>query len=254
MFGVEIFTHAVRMVINNLGVAIRISAVLMAVQFLVGWFIGGGFVAGADMAAMFRAGAASIGGALVSLIVTAITSLWIAVAWHRFILREETPGGPVPPFNGPAISAYFIASVIFFLVLFVLSIPISIIAGIVLAPLFMAGVQPGIIGGMILGLVVYLPVAYVGYRISPILPSAALGDRMPLRDAWYATATSGSAFIVLAALSVVVSLVISAPATLLGTVIGSLWSFVIQWATVLVGASILTTIYGHYVEGRPLNG
>jgi hypothetical protein len=37
-----------------------------------------------------------------------------------------------------------------------------------------------------------------------------------------------------------------------GSVPGLIWQVVTQWVTVMVGASILTTLYGHYVEGRPL--
>lgn len=254
MFGIDIFVHAVRMVLGNLGVALRISGVLMGVLFVVTLVFGGGQVAmTGDFGQMARQGAAAAGGGLIVWIVSFLISLWIAVAWHRFILREEEPAGVIPPFNGAAIGSYFVAGLIFAAILFVLAIPIGLMAGIVLFP-FAAGGQPGFLGAILFGLVLYLPLAYVGYRISPILPSAALGQRMPLRDAWYATATSGSAFVVLTLVSVLAALLAQAPAGVLGGLLGAIWLFVVQWATILVGASILTTIYGHYVEGRPLNG
>ena len=37
-----------------------------------------------------------------------------------------------------------------------------------------------------------------------------------------------------------------------GSLIASAWSFVSQWIVIMVGVSILTTLYGHYVEERPL--
>lgn len=255
MFGIQIFVHAVRMVLSNLGPALRISAVLMAVQFAAAWAFGGGaVVTGGDIGELIRVGAVSAGGALLVLIVTIVTSLWIAVAWHRFILLEETPGGALPAWNGGAIGAYLWAGIIFALILIVVAVPVSLLAGLIVAPLMLADGNPGLIGGTILVLLVYLPMAYVGYRISPILPSAALQKRMPLKDAWYATGTSGAAFIVLTLVSVLASLIIGAPGSWLPGVLGAVWLFAAQWITVLVGASILTTIYGHYVEGRELNG
>ena len=31
-----------------------------------------------------------------------------------------------------------------------------------------------------------------------------------------------------------------------------LWQFVTGWLVMMVSVSILTTLYGHYIEGRPL--
>jgi hypothetical protein len=33
-----------------------------------------------------------------------------------------------------------------------------------------------------------------------------------------------------------------------------LWAFAVQWAVTLGAASVLTTIYGHFVEKRELHG
>ena len=123
-----------------------------------------------------------------------------------------------------------------------------------LAPTLVAGGgEPGLLAGLVLIALVYLPVAWVGYRISPILPSAAMGKRMPLKEAWYATGTSGAAFVVLTVITVVAGYLVNAPAQALPGILGVLWAFLANWASVLVGASILTTIYGHYVEGRQLD-
>lgn len=254
MSGLDIFMHAVRMVLNNLSVAIRISAVLMLVQLGTLLLFNTGFLlTGADTTRMIQQGTYPFFGAFVSFLVMIVTGLWIAVAWHRFVLREETPTGPIPPFNGAAIGSYFVAGIIFAVILIVLAIPLGILGGLLVAPLFMSGGQPGLLATLILGLIVYLPLAYVGYRISPILPSAALGARMPVKEAWYKTGTSGAAFVLLTIVSVIAGLLISLPGGYLPSILGTLWAFVAQWLVVMVGASILTTIYGHYVEGRQLN-
>ncbi len=256
MLGVEIFVHAVRMVLNNLPTAIRISAVLMGLQFLLILALGTGFlITGEDMSERMMRGDYPFFGAFLTGIALIVISLWVAVAWHRFILREETPSGPLPAFNGGAIGSYFVAGVIFVLILIVVTIPFAILGGFLLAPMMMAGGgEPGLFAGFVLFLIVYIPVAYVGYRISPILPSAAVQARMPLKEAWYATGTSGAAFVALTVVSVLAAWLLSAPAAILPGIAGVIWAFLSNWVTLLVGASILTTIYGHYVEGRPLNG
>lgn len=259
MKGVDIFLHAVRMVLGNLSVAIRISAVLMVVQLLAVLLLGAGSLfSGEDTTARIEQGTYPLGGAFLGLVVMIVTGLWVAVSWHRFILREEVPAGPLPAFNAGAIGSYFLAGIILGIILVLISVPVAFLAGIILAPFLIAGGgEPGILAGFVLFVVVYLPVAYVAYRLSPVLPSAALQARMPLKEAWYATGTSGADFVVLTVVTVVAAWLIQLPAALLAPsapLLAAILGFLANWASVLVGASILTTIYGHYVEKRALAG
>lgn len=254
MKGAEIFVHAVRMVLINLGMALRISLSLMAVLLVVVLVLGTGGVMLGSAGLSQASGSYGLAAAFVTAVLAVVIWLWIAVAWHRFVLREEAPGGFLPPFNGSAIASYFVAAILFGLVLIVVALPLSLVVGLIAGPiLFSAGGQPGLAAGFIVFLLIYLPVTYVGYRISPILPSAALGERMALKEAWYATGTAGMDFIVLAVISVLASYVLSLPLALIGGPAAVIWGFVVNWTSVMVGASILTTIYGHYVEGRALN-
>jgi len=253
MFGINIFLHAIQMVLNNLPVAIRISAVLMGVQFAVVMLFGNAYVAPA-VAPGELPGGGSVLAAVISFAIVALTSLMVAVAWHRFILREEVPAGPVPAINGAALVSYIIAGLILGLIVILVAIPVGIVVGLLFAPVAISsGGEPGVVIGFLALTLTYLPIAYVVYRISPILPSAALEARMPLKEAWYATGTSGAAFVVLTVVSVLAGLLLNAPAAILPGILGSVWSFLANWVSILVGASVLTTIYGHYVEGRPLN-
>lgn len=254
MFGVNIFIHAVTMVLNNLPTAVRLSAGPMLLVLVVALIFGTGFVlTGEDQSSRITQGTFPVLGVFLTTAVMILSGLWVAVAWHRFVLREEGPTGFLPPFHGGAIGAYVVAGFIFALVLIAVAIPFALVAGILLAPVAMSGGQPGPVAGFIGFLVLYVPIAYVAYRISPILPSAALQARMPLKEAWYATGTSGAAFVVLTFVSVLASFLIGLPAQILPGILAVLWAFAAQWVSVLVGASILTTIYGHYVEGRALN-
>jgi hypothetical protein len=146
-----------------------------------------------------------------------------------------------------------VASILIILVIVPLVMLLSVVVALLLLP-FM-GSAGETFGFVVLGAAIYLPVVYISYRLSPMLASAALGARIPLKEAWYATGTSGSAFISLAVISVLAWIVVSLPAYVFGqSFIGAVWGFAVQWAVTLVGASIVTTIYGHYVEKRALDG
>lgn len=258
MKGLSILLHAIGMVTSNLSAALRISAVLMGVQFVLAILLGVQFMyLGVDTSAMMMSGSYPYGSSGLMLIIQAASSLWIAVAWHRFILREEQPGAALPNFNGAAILSYLWAGIIFVLVIMVVAIPFGVLAGLIAGPLIATGSTGGFtIGGLVLFFVLWLPVTYVSYRISPILPSAALQERLPLKEAWYTTGASGAAFLVLAVASVLAVWVANLPIALLGyasSFLAFVWAFVVQWAVLLFGASVLTTIYGHYVEKRALN-
>lgn len=257
MQGVAIFLHAVKMVLNNLGTALRISGVLMAAQFVLTIALGAqaNYVVSdpsIDQGAMPFSTEGVASGALV-FITQMLIAVWIVVAWHRFILREEEPTGVFPALNTGAMIAYVIASVIVFLVILPVLIVTSLIGALVATPFMMSG-SSMILGLFLLFVIVALPTIYVFYRISPILPSAALRERIPLREAWYATGTSGASFIVMAVVSSLVWWIAALPAQIMGNSFpGFVWAFVLQWLVMLVGASIVTTIYGHYVEKRPLD-
>jgi len=258
MKGLTILLHAIGMVTSNLSAALQISAVLMAVQFVLAMALGVQFLyLGTDTTDMIMSGTYPYASAGLVMAIQAVSTLWIAVAWHRFILREEQPGAALPAFNGAAILSYLWAGFIFVLVIIAVAIPFGLLAGLLAAPL-MASPSAGsaTVSGLILFALLWLPVTYISYRISPILPSAALQERIALKEAWYATGTSGVAFLVLAVASVLAVWILNLPVTLLArasTFLAFVWAFAVQWAVLLVGVSVLTTIYGHYVEKRALN-
>ena len=245
----QIFLHAVRMVLSNLGAAMRISAALMLAQLALV------VVLGLDGVYSYTSdgGQTPQAGFFLFLAMQMFLGLWIVVAWHRYILQEEAPGAFLPRFDGAAIGRYVVASLILFALIVPIAMVVSILAVLALLPMLASG-NPGA-GVALAGALVYLPVVYVSYRISPILASAAIGPRLPLREAWYATSGSGGAILAVSLLSFLVWGVLSVPGFVMqGSVLTNLWGFLVQWATTLVAASTVTTIYGHYVEKRPLHG
>ena len=118
-----------------------------------------------------------------------------------------------------------------------------------------AGAIAVAVSTMLAGLLAGILFFWIALRISLILPAAAMGQKMKIAESWSATAPISGALWGLAAmlglLSAVVALVVgnlAAP--------GSGASIWLQTASYLVegliSISILTTLYGHLVEGRPL--
>lgn len=255
MEGVRIFIHAVRMVLGNLNVAFRIAGVLLVIFLGMNLALGDAYLTGMPVSNTTGPMMQTSGLAFLFSVLQLIFGLWVAVAWHRFILLEETPGAYLPAWNGAANWAYLKAGFVLGLIVLLAVIPMMMIAGLLMAPMFMA-TSPSIFAGLMAFLIMYIPAAYIAYRLSPTLPAAAIGDRMGLKDAWVETSPSGSAFVVLTVVSVAAGWLIGTPTMLLASVsttLAMLWSAIAQWVTVLVGASILTTIYGRYVQKRDLN-
>ena len=120
-----------------------------------------------------------------NMVILIITSFWIAVAWHRFILREETPSGYIPKFHGRRMMAYFGQNLLLGLLIVAIGIgliPISIFRA------FPSFGEPNqtyltIISLFLIGMLI----APALFRFSTVLPAAALGERLTWGAAWRAT-------------------------------------------------------------------
>lgn len=257
MKGLGIFIHSVKQVFGNFGAAIRISAVLYLVQIGVALALGQSLTSAdaSQYAEMAQTGNFPVVQLLVTLIIALVTSLWIAVAWHRYVLLNEEPGSVVPAFRGDRILGYFGYSILIALIMVVLGAIIGMVAGLVLGPLLLSN-GPTLVGLLLIGLVVYVPLLVIGYRLSVALPASALGAPLGLGGAWERTKGATGTLLVLGVISVVAAFLLDAPATYVfvpGSVPAIIWSALTQWVFVMVGVSILTTLYGHYVEDRALN-
>ncbi|MEP2716417.1 hypothetical protein [Pseudophaeobacter sp.] len=242
MTGWKIFSHSVFLLKHNINDAVRISWPLILVMILGFLFGSSGDFTGDLTAAQPMSGT----DALLQLAM-AVVGVWVAVAWHRYVLLEEA-SGPVPPFHGGRMLAYFITAVL-------IGLGVAIVAGVIggLAS-FIAVFSVPLFSLVVFAVVVCAIWAF--YRLSPLLPAAALNEKLSVKEAWAATAPiSGAvlmAVLILAlsavAIGFVAVLVLFPVSILLGmAVIG-----VLQWAYTMVGISILTTIYGISVQGRSL--
>lgn len=242
-----IFLHAFRLVFQNLGQALRISALLYAVPTLLSVIVVG--------ATPIDPHEVDVGGIFLRMIpvaiVNAISFLWLTVAWHRFILLDEEPAGIIPPFRGDRILSYVGHGFI----LTIIAIPILLVAMILAMPLVMAAAP----FAMLIPFACMLVVGFLFYRVGAYLPAAAIGKTITVREAWAATKGATGTIAGLTALTLLFGVLINIPRYLaiqFGNIqILYVWTFVSVvggWIILLVSIGILSTIYGHYVEGRPL--
>jgi hypothetical protein len=254
MDGVRLFLHALRMVLGNFQAAMRIGGILFLVQLALAFLSGTSYLHSA-VGNVSAPDAPQQGLTFILSLAQVIFWLWVAVAWHRFILLEENPGTALPAWHGGAIWSYFLSGLLVALIAVIVAIPTVFVGTFLLFP-FLSSNPGNPLMYLLALLVFYLPSAYVGYRLSPVLPGTAIGRKLPLKEAWYATGISGGALWVLAVVSLFAGWLALLPALLLlsvSTTLALVWGAGAQWLTIMVGASILTTLYGHYVEKRDLN-
>lgn len=245
----EICVHAVRQVTGNLGPALQITALLSLGQIALSLALGldalrapvpGAAPSGADVLALF-----------VWLVVSLFTGFWMSVAWHRFVLTGEVPAGFLPPLQLDRIGSYFLNTMLIGLV----AVPMVLAAGLVIALLFGSGGAANLQMVGIVLLLLYIPIGAVLTRLSVILPAAALDRKLTLGDAWLATRDASGTVAGVVALLLIGSLALDLPPAYLfppGSLIGEIWLGATYWLKVVIGLSVLTTLYGHYIEKRPL--
>ncbi|WP_426032460.1 hypothetical protein [Cypionkella sp. TWP1-2-1b2] len=248
MKGVQIFSHSLRQVMDNLGPALKISGVLYLVQVGITMALG---------AAMASSGMGMMGGGMglgvvLVLVVSLITGIWLAVAWHRYVLLGEVPAGYVPPFMGERMGQYFIKSLLIGLVLVVLGMILGMVVGTLFGRLMMGGIFMSM---LLIAVMVQVPMIFLGLRMAAALPGTALGENPVLMAGWQATAGEWRPLLQLA---VIMALALWAVNLISWFVFGgvgllaNIWQLIAGWPVTMVGLSILTTLYGHYIQKRPL--
>ena len=251
----QIFRHSVRQVTGNLPDALRLSLVPVLVQVVAVILLVGVTAASLAAAEARQPGAGFAVGFTIGFIVTWAAVLWIAVAWHRFVLLGETPHGWFPPFHGARIWAYFLRSLAYLVLTVVAAAVLGGILGLVLA---MAGVDPGAtpIWMTCLMILVAFPAIALSLRLSAGLPGAAIGAGTDFAAGWRATEGANGTFLGLGVILILVQGVLSGIGIVLNfanlSILSFAWDMVTSWLMTMVGVSVLTTLYGHYVEGRPL--
>ncbi|KAA9006890.1 hypothetical protein [Histidinibacterium aquaticum] len=264
---VQILRHAILMVLNNLGDALKATlaplvAGAVAVMLLFA-------VLGIDVEALSALSGPggdplaqedlppealqNVGSLMIFLLLAALISIlcfsWAAVVWHRFILLEEYPPA-LPSPSGKPVGAYLWRSLLVAILLIVVMIPVSLIGGLLLGPL-LAG-SP-VLATAVFSTVFGVLASYLWLRWAMVLPAVAVGRGLTIRDSWKATGRLGSTILGVSVLTILLNLVLGLLAVPFGaSFVALLVNIVVSWFTALVGLSILTTLYGHLIEDRPL--
>lgn len=249
MQGWKIFTHSVGLVARNYQVALKITLVLWLVPFVLRLlFIGNESFSNTHPEEFFTSplGIKSF----VLLIIQIICSIWMAINWHRFVLSEEAPNSYIPTWPGGRIGRYFVKSFL----IGALGACVAIIAGMLLG--FVAAAMGGpSIFITIIPLVSLAAIVYVFYRLCVVLPGVALDVDITFKEAWGLTRKVAGQIFLAAVLMVAIFTLLNNILLalfgfgLIGQLLGGLWS----WALMIVGISLLTTIYGIAYENRELN-
>jgi hypothetical protein len=177
-----------------------------------------------------------------------IAMSWIAVAWHRFVLLEESSTQLFPSWNATRLITYLGKTLILvFLIAIGLAVPFAVVS-LVVGATGMVGLMP------LIGLGLFICVYYLFFRTGLVLPAVALDKRLSFSESFRMTtdlsgAIWGTAMIVV---GVSFSVAILLGAMMPNNIFGVLLNAIVQWFMVMISASLLTTIYGHTVERRPL--
>lgn len=246
--GLRIFLHSIKLVFAQFRHALQISAVLYVVSLVLG---GIGFYF--QYRAMVANGPTAIAWQFfVAMVLSTLPYLWIAVAWHRFVLLDEMPHAALPTPPGDRIWSYvgrtfqlallFAAGGVVFGVLVALAAFVGNGSPFIAIPVAVACIAIGVL---------------IMYRLAPIFPGAAIGQPVNIGDAWNATRGGSGALFLLAIISAIASFLIDLPMEILVRLPGGQfssmgWLAITSWIKLMVGVSILTTIYGVYVEKRAI--
>jgi len=250
MLGVRLFIHAFTMLFHDFWATVR----LILFPLLIGVvLIGGLFFLLGNVGATIGANGPDettvgfVAAILISLVIAVFVVCWSAVGWHRYVLLQERPGALLPKVNGPFLRAYLWAGVKVFLIALLLFVPVVILA-VPIIPQLVNEVNPRVF--ILVNVVLSIVFAAIFFRVTLIMPAAAVGNPLTIGESWKATKGYFWAFVIVA--------VASNALNFLANVIGGdglvalALSLLFNLLSFAVGVSILTTLYGACIEQREL--
>lgn len=250
----QIFRHALRQLTGNLKAAVSVSALPFALALISALILLGDILllTPEQMQLGTSSGQAGsdFGRILLAAVIFTVAFFWTAVAWHRFVLLGEISGWR-PPFHGRRMAAYFGKGLLIGLILVIPALMLMFFITMLAANL-PAGLAPYT---MLLVVPAYLLISTIGLRLATILPGVALGHQTSVIDGLTASDGNGLNFLGLVVILALASLATDFIAQFLAPISLGLmfvWCIPAQWFLAMLGLSILTTLYGHYIEKRPL--
>ncbi len=261
MPGLKIVVLAARQVLGDFSAAVRISvpavAATLAFSLVAFDFVPRGSGAGyspAGQAALFHSQSLALWAGL--LLVTVLASAWSAIGWHRHVLRGERPGLFAPAFHGATFLSYLLATLRLTLAVLVPGL-VLILAIMAIMGLIRPGLTVEILAGSwgpVMGTLVAVFLGWWAMRLSLILPGAAVGQRWTLGESWRETGRINMAIVTATFVLVLFGAGLDRAGGLFADPVAHLvWRQLANWASQMLSIAVLTVIYGHLAEGRPLD-
>ena len=247
MTAMQIAKKSLFLITKNYKDALRIALVLYVISVVMGYLMSGiwSFDAPAGGFGNQTYSAGSILSIIIIAIVLVFVTLWVAVAWHRYVLLDEVPNGWIPKWSKNEITAYLTKG----LVLIPLGILVMIPVMIVLVMVNPSSAAIGLIFDIFVG-------SFLGYmflRICLVFPAVAVGENMTFSASWADTKEHSTTLIFLAVMQSAISFLLGWVSVPFGSGAASLLLDVsAQTLYGLWSLSVMTTLYGVIVEGREL--
>lgn len=241
MLAFRLLRHSILQLTGNLGAALTLSVLSLLLAAL---GIGIGMAARQALAVGDPPGiiVAVVAVAIVATFVLAFVSL--TASWHRHVLLGERP--QVFRSIGGSEARYFWAAVrMSLVVMLIVFIPMILIVALTSA------LNGSIYVTMLASLIIGIAVAIIGLRLGTGLAGAAIGAAKPLTTGWKGTESCLGTLLLLAVFSQILQTILNLASQIPGLV-GLVATLLAAWLGTLLSLSIITTLWGHFVEGRAL--
>lgn len=241
MLAFRLLRHSILQLTGNLGAALTLSFLPLLLAVL---GIGIGMAARQALAVGDPPGiiVAVVAVAIVATFVLAFVSL--AASWHRHVLLGERP--QVFRSIGGSEARYFWAAVRMSLVIMlIVFMPMILIVALTSA------LNGSIYVTMLASLIIGIAVAIIGLRLGTGLAGAAIGAARSLTTGWKGTESCLGTLLLLAVFSQILQTILNLASQIPGLV-GLVATLLAAWLGTLLSLSIITTLWGHFVEGRAL--
>lgn len=254
----QIFAHSALSLFRNFPQALKASIAPTIVGVFIGYIFFYFYAVGASelsFGSPVYAATSMLPFVLMILVCYLIILSWVAVTWHRFVLMDEEPNF-IPTFSGKPVWPYLRRLLMIILQVILAMLPLLMI-------LLLGGQALGrfIMGNPIIMMLINFGLSIVfsffWIRISLSLPATAVGEKMGSFDALNESKKASSTIWIFALLLTVFNTAIGIGFPFLLYYLPDFLVFfltiVYQWFVVMFGISILTTLFGHLIEGRPLS-
>ena len=251
----SIIRHAFRMIFGNFWQALRLSvgpfALVALIFYVLARVLNIGMVSVVFMMMSPTRADPVIVAFVICAIVAGITVTgWVAVAWHRFILKEEYVR-ILPRFDRRT-WRYLVKSFQIGLVVMFVAFCIGFVGGMLLA---ITGLAEVWIFPTALGFAISTVASYLSFRMGLALPAAAVDGGLGLGDSMRLTLRLKGIIWQVVFILIFINVIargVSMPFTSAPVALQIGIATAAGWLTMMLGLSVLTTFYGHLVENRPL--